>query len=137
MTSQSRPPHEDLERNAGVIEKFRAEGNPRQLLITTTGRKSGRAITVPLLFMRDGTRPVIADGNHGYDAAPAWYLNLLANPLVTVEEGGETYEATAVVATGADRERLLQQALTGLPFVAQYQANTARQIELIALERRA
>jgi deazaflavin-dependent oxidoreductase (nitroreductase family) len=86
--------------------------------------------------MRDGSRPVVAASNHGYDAPPAWYLNMLANPLVTVEDAGETYEATAVVTEGADRERLLEQALTGLPFVAEYQANTARRIELVALERR-
>lgn len=136
MTSQQRPPHEDIERNLETIAKFRAEGNDRLVLVTTTGRKSGRALTVPILYMGDGARPVVTVSNHCFDAPPAWYLNMLANPLVTVEDASETYETTAVTTTGTERERLLQQALTALPFVAEYQAKTTRRIELVALERR-
>lgn len=54
---------------------------------------------------------------------------------MTVEDAGETYEATALTLTGPDRERLLRQAETALPFVAHYQAQTARRIELVALHR--
>lgn len=67
-------PHPDDERNAQAIEKFRAEGSDRLVLVTTTGRKTGRRVTVPILYMRDGTRAVVAVGNHGLDAPPAWYL---------------------------------------------------------------
>ena len=129
-------PHEDIERNAQVIESFRANGNDRLLLLTTTGRKSGKALTAPAIFMRDGDRPVIAASNHGYERHPGWYYNLLADPNVTVEIGSEKYEATAVVVSGAERERLLKMAETALPFVAEYQAKTSREIQLIALERK-
>ncbi|HUG35989.1 MAG TPA: nitroreductase/quinone reductase family protein [Candidatus Limnocylindrales bacterium] len=134
MTSP-RQPHEDISRNAQVIEQFRTQGNDRLLLLTTTGRKSGRSLTTPLQFMGDGDRVVVAASNHGYDQHPGWYYNLVAEPNVTVEIGSERYEATAAVVQGAERERLLEMAKTGLPFVAEYQAKTSRRIELVALER--
>ena len=134
--TKERTSHEDIERNAQVIENFRANGNDRMLLLTTTGRKSGRALTAPAIFMLDGDRPVIAGSNHGYESHPGWYYNLLADPNVTVELGNEQYEATAIVASGADRERLLKMAETALPFVAEYQAKTSRKIQLVALERK-
>ena len=136
MTAQPEPaPHPDAERNRQAIERFRAQGNDRLLLLTTTGRKSGRALTVPVLFMRDGERTIVAAGNHGLNAPPAWYLNLVANPGVTVEDAQGRHAATAVVVRGAERARLLRMAVKGLPFVAEYQAHTSRRIQLIALER--
>ena len=89
----------------------------------------------PVTFMRDGERLIVAASNHGYAAHPAWYLNLRANPNVIVECGRERFEATATVTAGHDRARLLEMAKTGLPFVAEYQANTSREIQLVALER--
>jgi F420H(2)-dependent quinone reductase len=86
--------------------------------------------------MLDGERPVIAASNHGYESHPGWYYNLLADPNVTVEIGNQKFEATAVVARGVERERLLKMAETGLPFVAEYQAKTSREIQLVALERK-
>jgi deazaflavin-dependent oxidoreductase (nitroreductase family) len=135
MTAE-RQPHEDVTRNEQMIADFRANGNDRLLLLTTTGRKSGRQFTAPAIFMRDGDRPVVAASNHGYEQHPGWYYNLVADPNVTVVIGRDKYEATAIVVDGAERERLLKLAESGLPFVAEYQAKTSRQIPLVALERK-
>jgi deazaflavin-dependent oxidoreductase (nitroreductase family) len=133
----TRPPHEDVERNEQVIEAFRKEGNDRLLLLTTTGRKSGNRLTVPAMFMRDGERVVVVASNHGYDQHPGWYYNLKADPNVTVEVGSERYEATAIVAQGAERERLLPLARNAFSFLAEYEAKTSREIPFVAFERKA
>ena len=87
--------------NEKVIAEFREnegvcggpfEGAP-MILITMTGAKSGRSLTSPLVFSRDGDDPVIIASMGGAPNHPNWYHNLVANPTVTVEIPGETYEA--------------------------------------------
>ena len=64
-------------------------GGAPVLLLTTTGRKSGKARTTPLLFLRDGTQLIVVASKGGFPTHPAWYLNLSANPQVRVELGSE------------------------------------------------
>ena len=85
--------------NRNVIAKFRAGGliegmqRDRLVLLTTTGRRSGRRHTTPMMFHRDGDRVLVIASNVGAPKHPQWYLNLLANPRVTVEIGDEAYPA--------------------------------------------
>jgi len=60
----------------------------------------------------------------------------VAHPDVSVEVGPETFEATAVVAEGAERQRLWAWIVEQYPFFTEHQAKTTRQIPLIVLERR-
>jgi F420H(2)-dependent quinone reductase len=53
-------------------------------LLTTTGRKSGQPRVSPLLFLRDGDRVVLVASQGGRTNNPMWYLNLKANPEVSV-----------------------------------------------------
>ncbi|HEV7885942.1 MAG TPA: nitroreductase/quinone reductase family protein, partial [Acidimicrobiales bacterium] len=69
------------------------------LLLTTTGRRSGQARTVPLMYWSDGDRFAIVASNAGQDHAPAWYGNLLAQPAVEIELLGERMAATARTAS--------------------------------------
>src|SRR3954468_7695989 len=101
-------------RDRGVIEEFRAnrgkvggpfEGRP-VLLVTVTGAKSGRRITKPLVYLPDGDRLLIFASKGGAPTHPAWYHNLVANPVVTVEVGDETYEVRASPLTGPERDQL-------------------------------
>src|SRR5271170_6799107 len=55
------------------------------LLLATTGRKSGKVLTLPLIFGRSGSDYVVVASKGGAPAHPAWYLNLEANPLVQVQ----------------------------------------------------
>ena len=59
------------------------------LLMTVVGRKTGRRLTVPLLYLRDDERLVIVASKGGMDQHPLWYLNLLANPEVDVQVGND------------------------------------------------
>jgi deazaflavin-dependent oxidoreductase (nitroreductase family) len=129
--------------NRTLIAEFRANGgkvssipsNGRLFLLTTTGAKSGQPHTVPLGFARDGERLVIIASINGAPKAPAWYHNLVANPEVTIEVGTERYGAQAVVAEGAERERLVELLATQLPFLAEHEQRAGRQIPIIVLER--
>ena len=60
----------------------RLGGGVRVALLTTTGRKTGRSRTVPLVFTRDGTDYVFTASNNGSDRPPAWLLNATAKPEV-------------------------------------------------------
>ncbi|GAA1958157.1 nitroreductase/quinone reductase family protein [Amycolatopsis minnesotensis] len=108
--------------NQAVVEEFRANNGKvdnemlrgaRLVLLTTTGAKSGRAHTVPLGDVSDDAgRVVLWASAMGAPKHPAWYRNLAANPRVVVERPGEDgavrrIEGTAVTATGADRERVI------------------------------
>ena len=130
--------------NRQTIEEFRAnggkvggfwEGKPL-LLITTTGAKSGQRHTNPTMYLREGDRLLVFASKSGAPTHPAWYHNLVAYPQVTVEVGSETYEATATILTGDERDRLYARQAELYPQFGEYQANTTRKIPVIALERR-
>ena len=130
--------------NRQTIEEFRAsggkvggmwEGRPL-LLLTTTGAKSGQRHTTPTMYLADGDRLLVFASKGGAPTNPAWYHNLLAHPEVTVEVGSKTYEATATVLSGEERDRLYARQAERFPQFAEYQAKTSRKIPVIALERR-
>ena len=130
--------------NRQTIEAFRKnggkvggmwEGRPL-LLLTTTGAKSGRRHTIPTMYLRDGDRLLVFASKGGAPTHPDWYHNLVAHPQVTVEVGTETYNATATVLTGEERDRLYARQAELYPQFGEYQSKTTRKIPVIALERR-
>ncbi|MEV4126961.1 nitroreductase family deazaflavin-dependent oxidoreductase [Nocardia sp. NPDC049707] len=129
--------------NAQVINEFRAnagkvggmfEGAP-MVLITTTGAKSGRQVTNPLVYLPDGERIVLVASNGGADKHPAWYHNLRANPECTVELGTGSYPAKAEVVTGAERDELYARMVEIMPGFGEYQAKTSRVIPVVTVHR--
>jgi deazaflavin-dependent oxidoreductase (nitroreductase family) len=129
--------------NRNLIAEFRAgegkvsgafEGAPL-LLLTTTGAKTGRKHTTPLVFQQDGDRILVFGSKGGAPSHPAWYHNLVANPAVTVELPGETFEARAATIAGAERDRIWNAQKELMPGFAEYEAKTERQIPVIVLER--
>ncbi len=129
--------------NRSIIEEFRAndgrvggqfEGSS-VLLLTTTGARTGESRTTPVVYMQDGERMIVFASKAGAPTHPAWYHNLLANPTVTVEVGSETVDATAVVITGEERDRLFDRQAGRYPQFAEYAQKTSRRIPVVALER--
>jgi deazaflavin-dependent oxidoreductase (nitroreductase family) len=104
------------------------------LLLTHTGRKSGRERQTPLLFVRDGDRLVIAGSNWGQEHDPAWALNLVANPSCRVQVGRERREVVARVAEGEERERLWKLLLEKWPAYDTYEERSGRTIKVFVLE---
>ena len=129
--------------NETLISEFRAnEGKlsgdfarAQFLLLTTTGAKSGRQRTTPLAYVPIDGRILIIASKGGAPTHPAWYLNLVAHPEVTVELGAETYRARAIAIEGAERDRLYAEVASRVPTFADYQRRTDRVIPLVELRR--
>ena len=126
--------------NARLIADFRANDGQftgdmagRGLLIlTTTGARSGEARSVVLGYGRHGDRLVVIASNNGAPKAPAWYHNLLANPKATIELAGpERFEVQASTAGSEERDELAK----ALPYLAQQQSLTKREIPIVVFER--
>jgi deazaflavin-dependent oxidoreductase (nitroreductase family) len=131
---------ERFARNIKVIEEFRRSGGQtggsgHTLLLTTIGARSGQERTVPLAYLADGDRLLIFGSRAGSDKHPDWYWNLRSNPIVTVEVGGEKYQANATLIEGEERDRLFARQKEAMPIFADYETRTDRVIPVIALER--
>lgn len=105
------------------------------LLLTTTGRRSGQARTIPLIFVRDGDEAAIIASKGGAPANPAWYENLAADPHVSVQIKDDVFQAVARTVSGAQRQRIWAEGLKVWPFYDDYQAKTDREIPVVLLER--
>ena len=105
------------------------------VLIVVTGKKSGKKHVVPLAYFDIDGRIAIVASMGGSDKHPNWYTNLLANPDVSVEIGGEVYNARAVDTQDADRDALFATVCDTLPVFAEYQRKTSRKIPVMELVR--
>jgi len=104
------------------------------LLLTTTGRKSGEALTLPLIYGRAGASYVVVASKGGAPAHPAWYLNLEAHPEVGVQVLGDRFAARARTAEGAERAALWAQMVGIYQPYEKYQAATMREIPVVVLD---
>ncbi|WP_049574482.1 nitroreductase family deazaflavin-dependent oxidoreductase [Nonomuraea sp. SBT364] len=129
--------------NQQVIEEFRAnagrvggyfEGSDL-VLLTTTGAKSGKRTTTPVMYLKDGERYIVIASNAGADHHPAWYHNLRATPGGTAEVGTETFEVKADFIEGAERDEIYARMVAIAPGFAEYEAKTTRRIPVVALHR--
>lgn len=106
------------------------------LLLTTTGRKSGQPRTAPVVYLADGERVVVIGSNAGNERAPAWALNLRANPDAEVELGRERRKVCARVAEGDERAELWRRVNEQYSGFDGYAARTSRDIAVFVLEPR-
>lgn len=104
------------------------------LLLTTKGRKSGAARTLPLIYKKVGESLVIIASKGGAPNHPAWYLNLEANPDCEVQVARDHHDVRARTAQGQEREDLWNQLAEIYPPYNDYQASTARKIPVVVLD---
>lgn len=104
------------------------------LLITTTGRKSGQRRTAPVCYLADGERLIVIGSNAGNEKAPAWALNLQADPNAEVEVAGRRRKVTARVAQGDERAELWRKMIGQYSGFDAYEARTHRDIALFVLD---
>ena len=130
--------------NRNLIKDLREHGGKARsgpflgrdvLILTTTGAKSGEVRETPLVYSRDGDRHVIIASKGGAPTHPSWYHNLVANPDVKLEVGGEKFSARAYPAQDEDYERLYQQHAAVSPAFNEYRQKTSRKIPVVVLER--
>jgi F420H(2)-dependent quinone reductase len=105
-------------------------------LLVYRGRKSGRTLTTPLLYLKDGERVVIVASKGGMSHHPVWYLNLVASPDCEFEISSERRQYRARTAGGDEKQAYWPRLVTMYPDYADYQARTDRQIPVVVLDPR-
>jgi deazaflavin-dependent oxidoreductase (nitroreductase family) len=103
------------------------------LYLTTTGRKTGRPRTTPLLYLDEPGRWIVVASNGGAGWDPGWWLNLQAGSPGTVQIGGTSTAVTAEEVTGPERDRLWRVLNERVFNYNGYQAKTSRHIAVVAL----
>lgn len=103
------------------------------LLLTTTGRKSGKRRTTPLVYLEQGEELVLVASSGGSDRMPAWYLNLRADPTVRVQVGRHKRRMQARRATPEEREELWPKVVELYRGYESYRLKTERRIPLVIL----
>lgn len=124
--------HNALYRTSGGRVGGRIKGMP-VLLLTTTGRKSGKRRVNPLLYVRDAENVVVVASNGGSASSPAWWLNLEADPSAEIEIGRRRLKVTAQRATGTERDRLWTEFTARYDGYATYATRTERDIPIVVL----
>jgi F420H(2)-dependent quinone reductase len=109
---------------------------PRQrvLALTTTGRRSGNQRTTAIGYLRDGDGFALVASNSGLDSAPAWWLNLQADPKAEVDAEGERVRVKGREASPEEEERLWPKFLEQFPGFDGYRRFTKRRISVVILE---
>jgi F420H(2)-dependent quinone reductase len=115
-----------------IGDKF-LQGAPVALL-TTTGRKTGQPRISPLLYLRDGDRVIVVASHGGREKNPMWYLNLKANPKVSVQIKKEVLELTARDATAEERAKYWPQLVKMYSSYDDYQSWTDRTIPVVVCD---
>ena len=104
------------------------------LLLVTKGRKSGEKYLFPLFYGEAGKGYFIVASKGGAPDHPGWYKNILANPEVEVQVGTKTVKARARTVSGAERQKLWDDAIVWWPPYVDYQKKTQREIPVVVLD---
>lgn len=126
--------------NAKLIEEIRANNGQivngplagsKPMILTTTGARSFAERTVVIGFRPYGERFAAIASNNSAPKHPNWFFNLKANPVATLEIGGEKFQAKARVADGAERAEVAKL----IDYYERQQAQTTREIPIVIFER--
>ncbi len=110
-----------------------AMGGHSILILTTTGRKSGKQRDTPLQYTTDGDRFIVIASNGGAPKHPTWFLNLRANPQAQIQIRSKKITVNASGASGDERTRLWSQVTSIHQNFADYQKRTTREIPVVVL----
>ena len=103
------------------------------LLLTTTGRKTGKQRTLPLIYIMDGSAYVITASAGGADKHPGWFFNIRSNPQATIQVKDKQIKVTAEIAGPEKKSELWTQLVEVAPNFAGYQKRTSREIPMVIL----
>ncbi len=117
----------------GGVEGGELQGKPC-IILTTTGRKSGKLRKTPLMRVTDGERYAVVASLGGAPQHPVWYLNMLADPHVTLQDGAAVRDYVARDVTGEEKAEWWARATDVWPSYDDYQAGTERVIPLLVLD---
>jgi deazaflavin-dependent oxidoreductase (nitroreductase family) len=104
------------------------------LILTTTGRRTGEQRSNPLIYREHDGKYLVVASKGGSDTPPAWYLNLQANPEVTVQVRNNVFAARARTATPQEKPVFWREMTEVWPAYDDYQRKTDREIPVVVLE---
>jgi deazaflavin-dependent oxidoreductase (nitroreductase family) len=106
----------------------------RVLLLTTTGAKSGKPRTVPVMYFDVRGKRVVVASYAGRPEDPAWFKNLSRNPEVQVQVDGRKYRARARIVEGEERAACYREVVAQSARFGEYEKKaTTRQIPVVEL----
>jgi deazaflavin-dependent oxidoreductase (nitroreductase family) len=103
------------------------------MLLTYKGRKSGKTMTTPLLYIRDGRDVVTVASKGGSATHPLWFLNLRSNPDCEVVIRREKTRVRARTASADEKKRLWPMLVAVYPDYDEYQQRSPRDIPVVIL----
>jgi deazaflavin-dependent oxidoreductase (nitroreductase family) len=103
------------------------------LLLTTTGRRSGRRRSVPLLYFATSGHYFVVGSNGGRPSPPAWIHNVQSEPRVSVQVGPRRFAAVAQLSSSAERDDLWPRLTEFYPGWAHYESLTDRPINVVRI----
>jgi deazaflavin-dependent oxidoreductase (nitroreductase family) len=127
---------QEMRTHDGNVMSGPLAGHPL-LVLTSSGAKSGEERQAILTFSRDHGDYVVAGTAGGSPTTPSWVYNLREHPEVEIEAENRTFEATARIVAGAERDRLWDQHVAKLPHFAEYPKKTTRVIPMVRITPRA
>lgn len=122
-----------LYEESGGTEGTEMNGKPC-VILTTRGRRSGKLRESPLMRVTDGISYAVVASMGGAPTHPLWYLNLLDDPVVTLQDGANVRDYRAREVTGDEKAVWWARATEVWPSYDEYQANTDRVIPLVVLD---
>ncbi len=128
--------HRVVYRLSGGRVGFQLFGAP-VLLLTTKGRKTGKARTSPLLYLEESSNWVVVGSNAGDDRHPTWWLNLKAHPVATVQIGNTVKPVRAREASEEEKSLLWPRFVDMYSDYETYRQRTTRKIPVVILEAEA
>jgi deazaflavin-dependent oxidoreductase (nitroreductase family) len=102
-------------------------------VLTTTGRRTARPRTTPVVYVRDGEELLVVAAYGGSPWQPAWYLNLRANPECVIEIDRARVNGRASIVAGEERHRLWPEMVAKIATLAGAQRRTQREIPLVRI----
>lgn len=108
-------------------------GNLPVLLLTTTGRKTGKQRTLPVGYIMDGSAYVITASAGGADKHPGWFFNIRSNPQAAIQVKDKPIKVTAEIAGPEKKPELWTRLVEVAPNFAGYQKHTSREIPMVIL----
>jgi F420H(2)-dependent quinone reductase len=103
------------------------------LLLTTTGRKTGKKRTLPLTYIMDGSAYVITASAGGADKHPGWFFNIRSNPQAIIHVKDKHIRVTAEIAGQEKKSELWARLVEVAPNFAGYQKRSSREIPMVIL----
>ena len=103
------------------------------LLLTTTGRKSGKVRTLPLIYIMDGSDYVVTASANGAPKHPGWFFNIRSNSQATIQVKDKHIQVTAEIAGPEKKSELWARLVELSPNFAGYQKRTSREIPMVIL----